>query len=92
MVFKAYFSENVKKILSEISIKDSELSVIIKKKIDQILNCDPELINHYKNLRSDLSNYKRVHVNKSFVILFSVDIVNNSIYFVKFDYHDNIYK
>jgi len=73
-------------------LKKDKLKVeIINKKIKQIINCDEESINHYKNLRHDLSEYKRVHIDKNFVLAFKVDILNNFILFVDFDHHDNIY-
>ena len=60
--------------------------------MNQIIDCDKETINHYKNLRYGLSDYKRVHIGKSFVLLFFVNFENNIINFIKFDHHDKIYK
>ncbi|MBU0760810.1 MAG: hypothetical protein KJ858_03910 [Nanoarchaeota archaeon] len=45
-----------------------------------------------KNLRYDLSEFKRVHIEKHFVLTFKVSIRDNFILFVDFDHHDNIYK
>jgi len=38
-----------------------------------------------------MSDYKRVHILKSFVLTFKVDISNNVIYFVKLTHHDDAY-
>lgn len=46
---------------------------------------------HYKPLRYDLKEYRRVHIIKSFVLIFKIDYVNYKIIFVDFDHHDKIY-
>lgn len=71
--------------------KDKKTAEIIYKKIKEIVNNDPEGIKRYKNLRYNLSDLKRVHIGKSFVLTFKVDISNNFILFWDFDHHDNVY-
>jgi len=92
MTFQPVLSEKVKKVLEKLSTRDKVLAVAINKKIKQICSCNEEVINHYKNLRYDLSEYKRVHVERSFVLLFKVDFEKKMILFVDIDHHDNIYK
>lgn len=46
---------------------------------------------HYKNLRRPLQEYKRVHVNGSYVILFIVDEENEKVTFHNYAHHDDIY-
>ncbi|MBN2127748.1 MAG: addiction module toxin RelE [Candidatus Diapherotrites archaeon] len=92
MAFSPVLSDRLKKVLKKITVKNRQLSLAINKKIKQVCSCDEELIQHYKNLRNDLSDYKRVHVDKSFVLLFHVDLKNKKVYFSKLDHHDNIYK
>jgi len=77
----------IKKLLK----KDKKKVEIINKKIKEIINNDLESINHYKNLRQDLKEFKRVHIDKHFVLTFKIDYQNNSILFVDFDHHDKIY-
>ena len=48
-------------------------------------------IDHYKNLRYDMREFKRVHVGH-FVLVFKFDKINNLILFSDFDHHDKIYK
>lgn len=67
--------------------KDKLMYEKILKKIEEIINS--ESINHYKNLRHDMKDSKRVHINH-FVLVFSYK--NNKIHFEDFDHHDNIYK
>jgi len=92
MPFTTILSDELKEIITKLSSKDKQLFLELNKKMLQIMDCDKDTINHYKNLRGELSNYKRVHIGKSFVLLFSVDLKNNIIYFVKFSHHDKVYK
>ena len=64
---------------------------IINKKIKEIVGSDPSTIDHYKNLRRDLKEYKRVHINNHFVLSFKVDKQKNFILFVDFEHHDKAY-
>lgn len=47
--------------------------------------------NHFKNLRKPLQQYKRVHVNKSFVLVFKVDKKNKLMTVYDYDHHKKIY-
>lgn len=85
-------TEELKIIIKKLIKKDKKKVEIINKKIKEIINSDEQSIKHYKNLRHDLKEYKRVHIVKSFVLAFKVDILNNFILFVDFDHHDKIYK
>ena len=62
--------------------------LIIENKIQEIRQ-NPQ---HYKNLRSPLQHLKSVHVDKSFVLLFSVDENLKKVTFEEFDHHHRIYK
>ena len=61
---------------------------LVLKKVTEITN-NPL---RYKNLKAPLDVWKRVHVNKHFVLAFSVDERTRTIYLEDFDHHDNIYK
>ena len=56
-------------------------------KIQEIINSDPE---HYKNLRHDLKEFKRVQIG-SFVLVFKFVKSEDKLYFEDFDHHDKIY-
>jgi len=60
---------------------------IIEEKIKEIIK-NPH---HYKNLRKPLQHLKRVHVDKSFVLAFSVDEERKVVIIEDYDHHDNIY-
>lgn len=92
MPFTSILSDNLKEILKKLYSKDKKLFLELQKKMNQIISCDKDTINHYKNLRYGLSDYKRVHIGKSFVLAFSVDIQNNIIVFDRLEHHDKAYK
>ena len=78
----------VEKIFSKIAKKNPKQLEIIYRKIQEILR-NPT---HYKNLRKPLKHLRRVHVDRSFVLLFSVDELNKVVIIEYFDHHDKIYK
>jgi YafQ family addiction module toxin component len=91
-MFEFDLSDELRIKLSKLVKKDKKKVEIISKKIKEIINRDKESIQHYKNLRHDLSEYKRVHIDQHFVLAFKVDIQKNFVFFVDFDHHDLIYK
>ena len=87
MVFQDDYSEHLVRILKKLKKKNPKQYQIICKKRDEVLQHPMR----YKNLRYDLSDLKRVHIKKSFVLAFKIDITNNFILFWDFDHHDKIY-
>ncbi len=90
-MFDFDLSDELKLILRKLSKKDSKKVEIINKKIKEIINSDHQSIDHYKNLRHDMKLLKRVHIDKHFVLTFSVNKEKNFILFVDFDHHDSVY-
>ena len=91
MPFKFQLSDELKTTIKTIAKKDQKMTKAINKKIKQIILSDESTIDHYKNLQNEMSNYKRVHIMKHFVLLFKVYRNENFILFDKFDHHDKIY-
>ncbi len=52
---------------------------------------DSPNLEHYKNLRYDMKDSKRVQIGH-FVLIFQFDRNTNLINFDDFDHHDNIYQ
>ena len=75
--------------MQKLSKKDKSIYEQPIKKMDEIVNNLD--IEHYKNLRYDMKDSKRVHVG-SFVLIFQYDKKNDMINFDYFDHHDKIYK
>ena len=82
--------EDLKKELGKLLKRDRVFYDTIMKKIEEILTC-PD-VTHYKNLRSPLQEFKRVHVKSSFVLTFKYLTTEDKIIFYKLDHHDYIYK
>lgn len=80
--------KSVEKAFSKLSKKDRKLLSAISKNIDEIL-IDPQ---KYKNLRRPFQYLKRVHVEKSFVLVFSIDEDEGLVIIEDFDHRDRIYK
>lgn len=78
---------NIDKIFSKLQKKNSKQLGIIYKKIEQILQ-NPY---HFKPLRGDMHGARRVHVDKSFVLVYEIDEQNNIVRLLDYDHHDNIY-
>lgn len=92
MPFDYDFSERLKDIIQKLKKRDYRRVEIIHKKVKQIINSDEITIEHYKNLSHELSDRKRVHIDKSFVLTFKYDKEKKFILFLDFGHHDNIYK
>jgi YafQ family addiction module toxin component len=90
-MFDYQFSDELKVIIRKLNKKDRKKSLIIAKKVEEIINNSYKTIDRYKNLRSPLQHLKRVHIDKHFVLTFHVNKENNLIIFVDFDHHDSVY-
>ncbi len=79
-------SDELKSILKKLQKRDKTKYEAVIKKIEEIVNSsDPH---HYKNLRYDMKDSKRVHVGH-FVLIFRV--AKDKIYFDDYDHHDKVY-
>ena len=80
--------QTVEKIFFKLAAKNREQLERIYNKIEEIRR-DPH---RYKNLRSPLQHLKRVHIDKSYVLVFSVDDYNKLVIIEDYDHHDKIYR
>jgi len=85
----AFISSPLQKIITKLAKKDKQLHEQLLNKIEEVINADT--LDHYKNLRYEMKDSKRVHVG-SFVLVFHYDAKTQTIYFDDFDHHDRIYK
>lgn len=83
---KPSFEKDIKKI------KDNQQKENIKKKIQEISKKVENNPNHYKNLHKPLQGYKRVHINKHFVMVFKINEDNRTVTFYCYKHHDSVYK
>ena len=80
---------SLRKKLIKLLKKDKSLYHKIIKKIKEVTSSGD--VEHYKNLRNDMKDSKRVHIGH-FVLVFCYNKEKNFISFEDFDNHDNIYK
>ena len=83
------YSGRLEKILKKLSKKNKQLYEQILKKVKEIINSSN--IEHYKNLKYDMKDYKEVHIGH-FVLVFGFDKNDNKVLFDDFDHHDKIFK
>lgn len=78
----------LEKKLVKLAKKDKPLYELVMKKISEV--ADSPDVEHYKNLRYDMKDSKRVHIGH-FVLVFSYEKSKDFVSFEDFDHHDNIY-
>lgn len=92
MPFDFDLSDELRAVLEKTAKKNPPLAKEVFKKIRQITKLNDEsTIGHYKNLKHDLSGFKRVHVG-NFVLMFKVFKERNFILFDRLEHHDDAYK
>ena len=82
-------SKEFDRILNKLQKKDKQLYENLLNKMNEILNNSD--VEHYKNLRHDMKEYKRVQIGH-FVLIFKYDKFNDFIFFDDLDNHDIVYK
>ena len=88
MSFRAVVSDELEKTLSVLKRKDKSTFISVSKKMCQIACSDMAAANHFKNLKGNMSNLKRVHIGP-FVLVFR--IAGDTIVFESFSHHDRSY-
>jgi len=81
-------SPKLARTLRKLKKKDPTLFRQVQNKINQIASLDEATIHHFKNLRHELSEYKRVKVG-SFVLFFKLE--GDIVAFDKLVHHDDAY-
>ncbi len=81
-------TSRIEKALAKLKHRDPVLFRAVQAKINQIAGSGGASIEHFKNLRGSLSQYKRVHAG-SFVLMFKVE--KDTIIFDRFRHHDDAY-
>ncbi len=87
-MYSLSINPDLDKVFDKLAKKSPKQLDIIFKKVEEILK-NPH---RYKNLRAPLNNWKRVHIDKNFVLTYSVDEVNKKVVLEDYDHHDEIYK
>ncbi len=88
-MYRYEISPYLQKTLNKLSKKDKNLYEQVLKKIEDVINSSD--VEHYKNLRYDMKDKKRVHIGH-FVLVFQLIKSENKLKFLDFDHHDVIYR
>jgi len=80
--------EELDKKFSKLGKKNPNQIKIINRKVLEIRK-NPQ---RYKNLRAPLNHWKRVHIDKHFVLTFSIEEGSRTVILENYDHHDKIYK
>ena len=89
-MYKFEIEKKFHQILKKLFKRDKKRYEIVWKKINEIINSSN--IEHYKNLKFPMNEFKRVHIDRNFVLVFKYNKMNNKIKFYDLNHHDKIYK
>jgi len=78
---------NLDKIFSKLKTKSPQQYGILFRKISEIIK-NPH---HFKPLRGDMHGARRVHIGKSFVLIFEIEEKNRIVRLLDYAHHDRIY-
>lgn len=92
MIFTYNLSDVLKKKLEKIGKKDPVLAQAFKKKCKEVIAHDEKTIDTYKNLKSPLNEFKRIHLTDNFIILFKVYKKEKHIVFFDIKHWDKAYQ
>lgn len=80
--------DHIDRLFTKMSKRDKHSLEMIYKKLEEVCE-DPH---KFKPLHAPKQNLRRVHVLKSFVLIYSIEDDTNSVWIEDFDHHDNIYE
>jgi mRNA-degrading endonuclease RelE of RelBE toxin-antitoxin system len=89
-MFTFDLTDELRRKIEVILRKDKLLAEAFRRKVAEVINRDEKTINAYKNLRSPLNEYKRIHLTSNYVLLFAVS--KNHIVFVDIAHIDKVYR
>ena len=88
IVYKIKMLERCERDYKKLVKKNRKQYEIIMNKAEEIV-INPQ---HYKNLRAPLQHLKEVHIDKHFVLTFSVNENSKTVTLEDFDHHTKIFK
>ncbi len=77
----------VDEIFQKLAKKSPKQLEIITKRLQQIL----ENPYRFKPLSNVMKGFRRVHIDKSFILIYSIDKHSKTVVLEDYDHHDNIY-
>ena len=89
-MFTYDITDILRKKLKKLAKKDKILAQTFYRKLHEIINRNLETINSYKNLKSPLNSFKRIHLTDNYILLFKVE--KKHIVFVYINHWDHVYE
>jgi YafQ family addiction module toxin component len=87
MSYSLELSKQIDMKFKKLSKKQPKKMEIIEKKTRQIIE-DPY---RFKPLRGRMHGIRRVHIDKSFVLIYEIDEQRKSVRLLDFEHHDKVY-
>tara|TARA_Y100000310_G_scaffold140319_2_gene139687 strand:+ start:2861 stop:3127 length:267 start_codon:yes stop_codon:yes gene_type:complete len=87
-MFTYDITDVLRKKLKKIGKKDKILAQAFYRKLQEVINRDTA--DSYKNLKSPLNSFKRIHLTDNYILLFKVE--KKHIVFVDVKHWDYVYK
>lgn len=91
-MFDFDLSDELRELIAKLQKKDRVRAEALNKKIKEIINNNSDSIDRYKNCKYGLKDYKRVHIDRSFVLMFKVYKEKNMVLFWRLKHHDDVYR
>ncbi len=88
MPFLLEAPDSFRKALRKLTSKNPEFRKAFENKFRQILE-DPH---RFKQLGNQLHGFRRVHLMRSFVLVYEIRESGNTVRLVKLEHHDNAYR
>ena len=88
MAYSLEVEEHTERKFRKLAKKDKAQLEIINRKIQEIL----ENPYQFKPLRGDMHGARRVHIGKSFVLIYEVEEDRKLVRILDYEHHDNVYK
>ena len=89
-MFTYDITDVLRKKLKKLGKKDRVLAQTFYRKLQEVIKRDEKTINSYKNLKSPMNDFKRIHLTDNYILLFKVE--NKHIVFVDIKHWDQVYK
>ena len=83
-------TDELRKKLQVLAKKDKVLVNNFKSKLLEIINRDNQTINAYKNLKSPMNKYKRIHLTSNYILIFEFN--KGKVTFIDIKHRDHVYK
>lgn len=87
-MYDLFIKPTADRIFRKMSKRDKERSMMVHKKVLEIRE-NPH--HGYKHLRRPLEDFYRVHIDSSYVLIFSIDHAERSVTLYYFGHHDSVY-